>query len=327
MILVIAEQKKGVLQAGTFEVLEAVRQLKENYSAPCTALLLGNVDEAEAQKLGQAGVEQLYWAKDSGLDSFSDEAYAKIAARLVQELKPKIVLTSATFQGRSLAPRVAVACQAGMAADCTELKADAEGNLQCVRPVFGGSILGDVSFQESPIQFVSVRRKVFSQIALDESKKTEIKPVEVTTDEMSSKAKIIDSVSEASGEVKLTEADVIVAGGRGMKGPEHFKMIQDLADIFQGALGASRAAVDAGWIPYKHQVGQTGVTVKPRVYFACGISGAIQHLIGMQTSDVIIAINKDPEAPIVKLANYALIGDLFEIVPLLTEKFKAARSS
>ncbi len=322
MIFVLAEQKKGVIQAGTFEVLEAVRQLRESYSVACAALLFGSVDEAEAQKLAQGGVDQIYCAKE-GLDSFSDEVYARVASKLVQEIKPKVVLTSATFQGRSLAPRVAVASQAGMAADCIELKVDAEGNLQCVRPVFGGSILGDVAFSESPIQFASIRRKVYPQVALDSSKQAEIKPVAVVAEDLESRAKVVDSVEEATGEIKLTEADVIVSGGRGMKGPENFKMIQDLADVLGGAMGASRAAVDAGWIPYKHQVGQTGLTVKPRVYFACGISGAIQHLIGMQTSDVIIAINKDPEAPMIKLANYALIGDLFEIVPLLTEHFKS----
>jgi len=297
MILVIAEQKKGKIQAGTFEVLEAVRQLRETYSAPCAAMLFGMVDEAEVQKLGQAGVEQLYWAKEAGLNAFVDEAYARVAARVIQEIGPKIVLTSATFLGRSLVPRLAVVCQAGMAADCTELKADANGVLQCVRPVFGGNILGDAAFSEGSIQFASIRRKVYPQVALDETKKAEVKEVEVKTEDLESRAKVVDSVEEATGEVKLTEADVIVSGGRGMKGPENFKIIQDLADVLGGAMGASRAAVDAGWIPYKHQVGQTGKTVKPRVYFACGISGAIQHLIGMQTADIIVAINKDLEAP------------------------------
>lgn len=322
MIFVIAEQKKGKIQVGTFEVLEAVRQLRETYKASCAALLFGVVDDAEIQKLGKAGVEQLYWAKDEKLNSFIDQAYSKIAVRVLKEVKPKIVLTSATFQGRSLGPRIAVGCQSGMAADCTQVKVDAQGSLTAVRPVFGGTILGEVAFSATPIQFVSIRRKVFSQVKLDESKKAEIKAVDVKPEELESKIKVLESVAEASGEVKLSEADIIVSGGRGVKGPENFKIIQGLADALKGAMGASRAAVDAGWIPYKHQIGQTGKTVKPRIYFACGISGAIQHLIGMQTSDVIVAINKDSEAPMVKLANYALVGDLFEIVPLLTEKFK-----
>ncbi len=326
MILVIAEQKKGKIQPGTFEVLEAVKKLLETYSAPCVALLFGKLEEAEAQKLGQAGVQQLYWAKESQLDSFSDDIYARIASRLIQELKPKIVLTSATYFGRSLVPRLAVTVGAGMAADCTQLKVDASGTLQCVRPVFGGTILGEVVFDGGSTQFVSIRRKIYAQVSLDSSKKAEVKTLAVKPEDLQSRVKVVESVQEAAGEVKLTEADVIVSGGRGMKGPENFKIIQELAHVLGGAMGASRAAVDAGWVPYKHQVGQTGKTVKPRVYFACGISGAIQHLIGMQTSDIIVAINKDPEAPMVKLANYALIGDLFQIVPLLTEKLKQKRA-
>jgi len=323
MILVFVEQKKGVIQTGTFEVLEVARQLRKSWSVPCAALLIGNVSESEAEKLGQAGVDQIVWAKEAKLDSFQDEPYSKIAARVVQELKPKVVLGSATFQGRSWLPRVASMCQAGIAADCIELTVEGEGKLQCVRPVFGGSILSDVIFpQESP-QFVTVRRKIFPSVALDSSKKAQIKPVEVKPEDLETRVKILESVVEGGGEVKLSEADIIVSGGRGMKGPENFKIIKELADTLGGAMGASRAAVDAGWIPYKHQVGQTGKTVKPKIYIACGISGAIQHLIGMQTSDVIIAINKDPDAPIVKLANYALVGDLFEIVPMLSEKFKA----
>lgn len=322
MILVIAEQKKGVVQQGTFEVLESARLLRENWQVPCAVLVFGNVNEAEVEKLGQGGADQIYTAKSDKLDTFLDEAYSRVASRLIQEIKPGIVLGSATFQGRSLLPRVASACGAGLASDCTALSVDSNGKLTCVRPVYGGTILSDVTFPGEGPQFATLRRKVTPAVALDSAKKGEIKTVEVKPEECESGIEVLESVTEAAGEVKLTEADVIVSGGRGMKGPEQFSIIKDLADVLGGAMGASRAAVDAGWIPYKHQVGQTGKTVKPRVYIACGISGAIQHLIGMQTSDVIIAVNKDAEAPIVKLANYSLIGDLFEIVPLLTEKFK-----
>ena len=322
MILVFVEQKKGKILVGSFEVLEVARQLREKWSAPCAALILGNVDDMEVQKLGQAGVEQIYWAKEANLDPFLDEPYARIAMRVVKELKPKVVLGSATIQGRSWLPRVAALCQSGIAADCIQLSVDSSGKLQCVRPVYGGSILSEVVFPEGNVQFATIRRKIFTPVALDSSKKGEIKMVEVKPEDLETKVKILETVEESAGGVKLTEADIIVSGGRGMKGPEHFKLIQELADVLGGAMGASRAAVDAGWIPYKHQVGQTGKTVKPKIYFACGISGAIQHLIGMQTSEVIIAINKDPEAPLVKMANYALVGDLFEIVPLLTQKFK-----
>lgn len=322
MILVLAEQKKGKIQKGTFEVLEVARRLREKWKTPCAALLVGGNDETEAALLGQAGAETVLWARDAALDRFSDEPAAKIAARLVGELKPEVVLGSATVMGRSWVPRVAALCQAGIAADAVEFAADEKGALRCVRPVFGGTILAEVTFAAGKPQFATVRRKVFSSVALDSGKKAEIKIVELKPEELQTRVKVLESVEEAAGEIKLTDADIIVSGGRGMKGPENFKIIAELAHVLGGAMGASRAAVDAGWVPYKHQVGQTGKTVKPKIYFACGISGAIQHLIGMQTSDVIVAINKDPDCTMVKMANYALIGDLFEIVPLLSARFK-----
>lgn len=322
MILILAEQKKGKIQKGTFEVLEVARRLKEKWAVPCAALVFGSLDEKEAQMLGQGGAGTVYWAKHPQLDSFSDEAYGKIAARVVGEVKPAVVLGAATLQGRSWIPRVAALCRGGLAADCTELSVDEKGALRCVRPVFGGTILAEVNFTPGHPQFATVRRKIFPSVALQPSHKAQIKPVEAKPEELQSRAKVLESVEESGGEIQIADADIIVAGGRGMKGPEHFKILSDLAHVLGGAMGASRAAVDAGWVPYKHQIGQTGKTVKPKLYFACGISGAIQHMIGMQTADVIVAINKDPDCPMIKVANYSLIGDLFEIVPLLTQRFK-----
>ena len=246
-------------------------------------------------------------------------------ASLIKEHKPEIVLGGATPIGRSFIPRVAARLRTGLTADCTSLAIDgASGNLLQVRPAFGGNIMATILCPNTRPQMATVRPRVMKRGRYDEGRDGVI--IDVKSEGVSSRTKVLETVKEVSDiTVNLQEADIIVSGGRGLGDQKGFKLIEELAGLFEGAVGSSRAAVDAGWIPYRHQVGQTGKTVCPRIYFACGISGAVQHLVGMQSSDIIIAINKNPEAPIFNVATYGIIGDLYEIVPLLIKRIKESK--
>jgi electron transfer flavoprotein alpha subunit len=235
------------------------------------------------------------------------------------------VLTGATPIGRSFFPRVAARVRTGLTADCTSLAIDKETkNLLQIRPAFGGNIMATILCPNYRPQMATVRPRVMKRGRYDESKKGDI--IHVKSEDLQSRTKVLQTVKDTSDfMINLQEADIIVSGGRGLGDPKGFKLIAELAELLGGAVGSSRAAVDSGWIPYRHQVGQTGKTVCPKVYFACGISGAVQHLVGMQSSDIIIAINKNPEAPIFNVATYGLVGDLYEIVPLLIKKIKEAK--
>jgi electron transfer flavoprotein alpha subunit len=248
-------------------------------------------------------------------------------SKLIIKYKPEIVLCGATNIGRSLIPRVAVQIGTGLTADCTGLDIDKEtGFLLQTRPAFGGNIMATIITANNRPQMATVRHKVMKEAFPDDTKKGQIIKVDLSKQDYFSRTKLLNFVEEIEETVNLTEADIIVSGGRGIKGPENFSLIKDLAKALGGAVGASRAAVDSGWIPYSHQVGQTGKTVCPKVYVACGISGAIQHLVGMQSSDVIIAINKDPDAPIFKVASYGIVGDLLTVIPEIIKQIKTAKS-
>ncbi|MEA1929040.1 MAG: electron transfer flavoprotein subunit alpha [Candidatus Auribacterota bacterium] len=326
-VWVCAEQKKGKIQSVTYELLSAGRRLADRRGVELAAVLIGNDIAAETQELFSRGADKVYLADSDGLADFLDEPYSRILSRLIREYKPEIVLTGATAIGRSLIPRVAAEIKAGLTADCTGLEIEEErGLLLQTRPAFGGNIMATIVCEDYRPQMATVRHKVMKEALPDpERSEGEIIRVEVHPDELVSRTRFLESVEELEYAVNITEADIIVSGGRGMKGPENYSILQELAGLLDGAVGASRAAVDAGWIPYSHQVGQTGKTVQPKMYIACGISGAIQHLVGMQSSDIIIAINKDPDAPIFSVATYGLVGDLFEIVPALTKRLKARR--
>jgi len=242
--------------------------------------------------------------------------------KIIAKYKPEIVLCGATTIGRSLISRVAVALRAGLTADCTGLEIDtAEKLLLQTRPAFGGNIMATIITPDTRPQMATVRHKVMKEADPDPKRKGEIIREEFPDEVYTSRSELIDIVEEIEETVNLAEADIIVSGGRGVGTKENFKIIKDLALSLNGAVGASRAAVDADLIPYSHQVGQTGKTVCPKVYIACGISGQIQHLIGMNSSDVIVAINKDPDAPIFNIATYGIVGDLFKVAPLLTDHF------
>ncbi|MCK5146498.1 electron transfer flavoprotein subunit alpha [bacterium] len=323
-VWVYAEQKDGKIQSVVYELLGAGQRLAKAREAELSAVLMGKDVEKLASELFMRGADKVYIVEDDTLEHYVDEPYARILTRMVLEYKPEIVLTGATSLGRALIPRTATELGTGLTADCTGLEIDSEsGHLLQTRPAFGGNIMATIRCENYRPQMATVRHKVMTEAEVDESCTTgEIVKVAITADDLASRTKVLEVIQEATQAVNIVEADIIVAGGRGLKTPENFNMLHELADVLGAAIGASRAAVDAGWVDYAHQVGQTGKTIKPKVYFAVGISGAIQHLVGMSSADVIIAINKDASAPIFNVANYGLVGDLFEILPLLTKQFR-----
>ncbi len=322
-VWVFGEQAGGVPAGVALELLGEGRKLADELGETLSAVLLGDgVDEA-AKTLIAHGADKVYLVDDPSLKNFNDESYADIFVQLIGQYKPEIILMGATTYGRSLAPRVSSRINTGLTADCTRLEIDPEKKiLRQTRPAFGGNLMATIICPNHRPQMSTVRPKVMKPLEIDESRTGEIiRPdVKIPTDP---KTRVIEVVSELCEMVSLTEADIIVSGGRGIGDPKNFAMIEELARTLGGAVGASRATVDAGWIEYSHQVGQTGKTVGPKVYFACGISGAVQHLAGMSSSDTIIAINKNPDAPIFKVATFGIVGDVLQVVPALISEFKA----
>ena len=275
------------------------------------------------QQLVAGGADKVYTVDDPALTEHQEDLYTGELANLVRQYEPEILLAGATTLGRSFIPRVAAILETGLAADCTALEIDAEKKLLLqTRPAFGGSILANIVCRRKP-QIATVRPHTFAKGAPDESRQGEIIKVDFDREGITSKTKVLQMLKDVSDRVKLEDADIIVCGGRGLGEAKNFQIVTDLADVLGAALGSSRPPVDDGWIPYSHQVGQTGKTVSPKLYIACGISGAPQHLTGMQTADVIVAINEDPNAPIFEVATYGIVGDLFKVVPMLTAKLKA----
>jgi electron transfer flavoprotein alpha subunit len=317
--LVIAEQRDGVLKKVAFEMLGVGAKLAGALGGNVEAALLGSGLGSLPDTLAQYGAARVYVADDPALDRYSGEGYANTLAAFVGKVEPAIIILGATAMGRDLAPRLAAKLGVGLASDCTALEIDG-GRLLATRPIFAGKALAKVQLNADP-QMATVRPNVLPVPAPDASKKAAVEPVAAAVGDV--RAKVVDIVGAGEGEIDVAEANVIVSGGRGVGGPEGFAPVRSLAKTLKAAVGASRAAVDAGWIEHAHQVGQTGKTVTPNLYIACGISGAIQHLAGMKTSKVIVAVNKDPEAPIFKVANYGIVGDLFVVVPLLEKEFEA----
>ncbi len=322
-VWVFAEQKKGKVQPVVYELLGKARELAASLGADVSAVLLGEHLEEEVQELIWRGADKVYVVERRELANFQDEPYTNILVELLKKYKPEIVLCGATSIGRSLISRVAVNLRVGLTADCTGLDIDPERKILLqTRPAFGGNIMATIISPNYRPQMATVRHKVFPETVSDMKHKGKIIRENFDGPTLASRAKLMDIIEEIESTVNLAEADIIVSGGRGMAGPENFKILEELAKALGAAVGASRAAVDSGWMPYSHQVGQTGRTVSPKIYIACGISGQIQHLVGMQSSRIIVAINKDQDAPIFKVATYGIVGDLFEIIPALTKKFK-----
>lgn len=323
-VWIFAEQRSGKVASVAYELLGIGRNLADGLKTELSAILFG-APESEAQELIKWGADKVYFSKDQIFEKFNDEPYSQLITSLIREHKPEIVLAGATPIGRSFIPRVAARLRTGLTADCTALEIDKEtGNILQIRPAFGGNIMATILCPNNRPQMSTVRPRVMKRGQYDEGRVGEI--INVKAEGITSRTKVLETIKEVSDiTVNLQEADIIVSGGRGLGDPKGFKLIEELAELLGGAVGSSRAAVDAGWISYRHQVGQTGKTVCPKIYFACGISGAVQHLVGMQSSDIIIAINKNQDAPIFNIATYGIVGDLYEIVPLLIKKIKEAK--
>lgn len=319
-IWVFAEQRKGAIQPSTFELLGAARRLAADLDTQVTAVLPGAAVE-NVESLPGAGADEVLYLKDAALADFGIETYTKAISNLIAERKPEIVLGAATFIGRSLLPRIAVRVHAGLTADCTGLDVDKEKRLLLqTRPAFGGNIMATIICPNHRPQMATVRPKVMKP--LENAYESTGKVVELPVSGLSNRVKFLDFVTDQSSHVNIAAADIIVSAGRGISDPKNLTMVEELADLLGGAVGATRSAVDAGWINYSHQVGQTGRTVAPKLYIALGVSGAIQHLVGMQSSEFIVAVNKDPNAPIFKVADVGIVGDVFEIVPKLISEIK-----
>jgi electron transfer flavoprotein alpha subunit/NAD-dependent dihydropyrimidine dehydrogenase PreA subunit len=312
-VLVFGEQRSGVIAPVVYELIGKGRELADKLGESLECVVLGEDLAVQADDLSAYGVDRVYLFDSPLVADFRDDPYSQLLTTLIQEAKPSIVLIGATSIGRSLAPRIATKLQTGLTADCTGLDIDSDGHLLQTRPAFGGNVMATILCSTTRPQMATVRYKVMQRAEKTSDHRGEFVRKEVG-DYVVDRTRIT-AVSTEAEEVSITEAQIIVSGGKGLGSPEGFKLIQELAEALSGAVGASRLVVDEGWIPFKHQVGLSGKTVRPKLYIACGISGAVQHLAGMQTSDVIVAINKDPLAPIFKIADYGIVGDLYEVIP------------
>jgi len=322
-VAVFVEQHEGKAAGVSFEMLGEGRKLADQLGEKLIAVLLGSGMEAAAGDLVKFGADKVVYFDSPELARFRDDTYAALMCEFVEADKPAILLAGASAIGRSFIPKVAARVWGGLTADCTKLDIDTERRLLLgTRPAFGGNLMATIIAPHHRPQIATVRHKVMKAAVRDDSRAGEVVVKKVDAGKIIERTKILDFVKEVESTVNITEADIIVSGGRGMGKAENFSYIRDLAEALGGAVGASRAAVDAGWIPYSHQVGQTGKTVCPKLYIACGISGSVQHMAGMQSSDFIIAINKDPAADIFQIANLGLVGDALQVLPELTKAFK-----
>ncbi|MFX1493405.1 MAG: FAD-binding protein [Promethearchaeota archaeon] len=324
-IWVIAEHYKGVINKVAYQLLTKGRELADILDVNLTLVVLGDKLDAILDKFGEYGADEVIYVKSKLLKNYYSDLYVKTLAELVIEWKPEIVLIGATPTGRDFAPRVAKRLNAGLTADCTGLDIEKDTrNLMQTRPTFGGNIMATIRTPASRPQMATVRPGIFKAIA-SEKKKIKITILEKEYKETDSVAKIVKVINKERKKVNLEEAEIIVAGGRGVGSKEGFKLIEELAEILRAETGGSRVTVELNWLDPDRQVGQTGKTVSPNLYIACGISGAIQHLVGMQNSGIIVAINRDPNAPIFNVAHYGIVGDLHEVIPVLIKKLKKAK--
>ncbi|MDR1029102.1 MAG: electron transfer flavoprotein subunit alpha/FixB family protein [Clostridiales Family XIII bacterium] len=320
-IWVVVEQNRSKIRKVSLELLSRARVLADESAEPLVAVLPGSGVADLAAEIASYGADKVILIDDERLARYTTGAYTSALNGTIGKGDPRLVLIGNTAMGKDLAPRLAQRLGAGMASDCTGLSSDGAGLPLFKRPIYGGKAFAEVTASALPV-VATIRPNAFALATPDASRAAEVVNEPAKIDPADLKAILKDIVVAVSARPELTEADIIISGGRGMKGPENYELLEKCADVIGAAVGASRAAVDAGWRDREFQVGQTGKTVSPTLYIACGISGAIQHLAGMGSSKVIVAINKDPEANIFTLADYGIVGDLFEIVPLLTEEFK-----
>lgn len=326
-VWVFAEQREGELQKVSLELLGEGRKIADKLGVKLTALLLGDNVRGLADTLGRHGADEILVAENELLKHYTTDGYTKVICDLANERKPGILFIGATFIGRDLGPRVAARLSTGLTADCTVLDVDVEkADLLATRPAFGGNLMATIACPDHRPQMATVRPGVFSKLP-DEDRSFNVEEVEVKLADSDIRTKIVEIVKEAKDIVDISEANFIVSGGRGVGAKENFGILEELAEALGGTVAGSRAAVENGWIERDYQVGQTGKTVRPNIYIACGISGAIQHVAGMQDSDLIIAINKDASAPIMQTADYAIVGDLLKVVPEMTAQVKAMKEN
>lgn len=320
-VLVFCEAKDGKLKKVSREALSIGRKLAENSGGDLAAFVAGPNAASFAAEAGQYGAKKLYAAADASLEGYTTEQYTAALKQAVDQASPAVVLLGATSNGRDLAPRLAARLDVGVASDVVQLEF-VDGKLRGRRSIYSGKVFGNLEVTATPA-IATTRPNAFPA---EEAGSGAAEVVNVAFSPVETKSKVLETKTPEAGELSIAEADIIVSGGRGLKEAQNFSLVRDLAHAIGGAVGASRATVDAGWIDHQHQVGQTGRVVSPNVYIAAGISGAIQHLAGMTSSKHIIAINKDPEAPIFRVADLGVVGDLFQILPALTEEVKKAKA-
>lgn len=324
-VWVFAEQRNGKLKSVAYELVSQGRKLADVLGTELCAVCFGHSIDG-TKELIHYGADKVYLADDPALADCPEDLYTAQLVNLIRRYQPEILLAGATSLGRSFIPRVAALLETGLTADCTGLEIDSETKLLLqTRPTFGGNVMATITCRNQRPQMATVRPRVFKKGTPDINRQGQIIKIDFDKRAVTSRTKLISFVEDLTEKVKLEDTDIIVSGGRGLGKPENFQLISELAEVLGAAVGSSRPPVDEGWIPYSHQVGQTGKTVCPKLYIACGISGAVQHLAGMQTSEIIVAINEDPNAPIFEVATYGIVGDLFEIVPRLIAKLKEVR--
>lgn len=324
-VWVFAEQREGQLQKVSLELLGEGRKIADKLGSKLTALLIGSKVQNLVEDLSRHGADEVLVVDAPELEHYTTDGYTKAICELANAKKPNIIFIGATFIGRDLGPRVAARLETGLTADCTSLDVDVEsGDLLATRPAFGGNLMATIVCPDHRPQMATVRPGVFEKLPLGENDAT-VENVEVKFNSNDIRTKIVEIIKEHKDIVDISDANVLVAGGRGIGSEENFKMLKELAEVMNGSIAASRAAVEKGWVDKDYQVGQTGKTVRPNIYVACGISGAIQHAAGMQDSDMIIAINKDANAPIMKIADYAIVGDVNKVVPEFIAQLKAMK--
>jgi len=321
----IAEQSKGKLRAVSFELLSRGRKLADKMGTKLCAVLLGaNVSDETLQELIYRGAEEVYFVDDARLENFVVETYSNVLSDLIRQYRPHTILAAATSSGRTLMPHVAIQVTTGLTADCTELDIEEGTNhLLQTRPAIGGNIMATIKTPNHSPQMATVRPKSSRPLTLDRSRQGEIVRLALKEELFDLRVQVIGYRKDAEEFANIEEAEVVVAGGKGLKKAENFALLRELASHFNGVLGASRDAVDRGWLPYPHQVGLSGKTISPKLYICAGVSGSIQHLAGIKTSEYIVAINQDPDANIFQLADFGIVGNLFEIIPLINAKLAA----
>jgi len=320
-VMIIAEQRDGDIRKISYELVSEGRRLADASGQGLSVILLGSNIKDKAAVLGYYGADKILVADDPRLERYTTDAYSSVIAELVKANDPEILLLGASSQGKDLASRLSARLGVGLAQDCTSFAIE-DGRLTAIRPIYAGKVYAKVTFSDNRPQMATARPNVMTMNEPDKLRSAQIVDALFTLDDSVIKTKVVDVMKDKGGRVDLTEAVKIVSGGRGMKGPEGYGILEELADLIGASVGASRSAVDAGWRPHSDQVGQTGKVVSPKLYIACGISGAIQHLAGMSTSKLIVAINKDPDAPIFQKADYGVVDDLFNVVPAMNAEIK-----